>query len=114
MLVPFKWLSAWVFAAVFHEFGHAIAVSMSGHRIHCLDISFIGARIITDDLGRDEWYCALAGPAFGLLLGLMIQIFPRLGMCAIFQSFVNLLPIYPMDGGRAIRCALCNILKEEK
>ena len=114
VLFPFKWLSAWVLAAAVHELGHAIAVNMSGHRIHCLDISFMGARIITDNLDSDEWYCALAGPAFGLLLGLTIQIFPRLGICAIFQSFINLLPIYPMDGGRAIRCALCSIWSEEK
>ena len=113
-LIPFEWLSSWILATAIHELGHITSIRVRGHRIHGLDISLSGARILTDDLGRDEWFCALAGPVFGLLLGLTIRNFPRLGICAIFQTCVNLLPIYPMDGGRVIRSVLCNIWTEEQ
>lgn len=112
--VPFEWLSSWILAAATHEMGHIISIRARGHRIHGLVISLSGARILTDDLGTDEWYCALAGPVFGLLLGLTIRIFPRLGICATFQTCVNLLPIYPMDGGRVVRSVICNIWTEEQ
>ena len=114
VLIPFEWLSSWILAAAIHELGHITSIRAGGHSIYGLDISLSGARILTDDLGRDEWFCALAGPIFGLLLGLTIRIFPRLGICAIFQTCVNLLPIYPMDGGRVIRSVICNIWTEEQ
>ena len=114
VFVPFEWLSSWILAAVIHELGHITSIRAGGHSIYGLDISLSGARILTDDLGRDEWYCALAGPIFALFLVLTIRVFPRLGICAIFQTCVNLLPIYPMDGGRVIRSVICNIWSEEQ
>ena len=114
VFVPFEWLSSWILAAAIHELGHITSIRLRGHKIQGLDIYLSGALILTDDLGRDEWFCALAGPVFGLLLGLTIRIFPRLGICAIFQTCVNLLPIYPMDGGRVIRSVICNIWTEEQ
>lgn len=113
VFVPFEWLSSWILAAAIHELGHITSIRLRGHRIHGLEISLSGARILTDNLGRDEWYCALAGPVFGLILALTIRTLPRLGICATFQTCVNLLPIYPMDGGRVIRSVICNIWTEE-
>ena len=101
--ISLKWIAAWFLAAAVHELGHVIAVTASGHKVYALNISWTGAQIRTNYLGNDEWYCALAGPVFGLLLVHIARYTPGLALCAILQSLVNLLPFYPLDGGRAVR-----------
>lgn len=110
LLVPLNWLIAWFLAAAFHEIFHCIALLICGHAIDSLHLDINGAKIQTASLTNVETIvCALSGPIGGLLLLSFSQQYPQLALCALIQSSYNLLPIYPLDGGRAF-LAVLNLL----
>jgi Zn-dependent protease len=53
-----------------------------------------------------EAFCALAGPMGSFLVLLMSEVLPEAALCGLFQGAYNLLPIYPLDGGRISLCVL--------
>ena len=54
-----------------------------------------------------EALCALAGPAANLLCaGLFLRILPEFAGVSLALGAFNLLPIFPLDGGRLLRLAL--------
>ena len=107
LTLPLRWVLAAIFAAAFHEVCHIAAICLTGNRIYQLHIGIGGAKIRTDlNDPRQELLCALAGPAGSLVLLLLYRTFPRLALCGGVQGIFNLLPIYPMDGGRALSCML--------
>lgn len=105
LLLPVKWLVASLLAAAVHELFHCLALSLLGHGRPALRLTARGAGLDAAGLSRGaELLCALAGPAGALLLLLCGRIYPRLAICALVQSAYNLLPVYPLDGGRAVYC----------
>ena len=104
LLIPVKWLAAWFAAALIHESFHILALRICNYRISAIDLGLTGARIHTDSLsGLKMTFCALSGPLGGFLLLLLIRVAPRLAICGAIQSLYNLIPVYPLDGGRAVR-----------
>ena len=105
LLLPIQWAAAAAAAACFHEVCHGIAIILCKGHIHRISIGSRGAVIEAEGLTLDkELVCALAGPLGGLLLLLPMRWIPRIAVCALVHSVFNLLPVYPLDGGRALRC----------
>lgn len=113
LLLPVHLLLCAVLAAAFHEFCHYLALKICKIRILELKIGFFGARITTGPLKpTQEIICAAAGPVGSLSFLIFAQIAPVLSVFGLFQGLFNLLPIYPLDGGRILRCVI-EILKEK-
>ena len=105
LILPLRWLIAVMLAAAVHELGHYAALRLCGADIRDFKIGLGGAQMSVGTLGRwQELFCALAGPIAGLSLIFLARWLPRTAVCACIQSAYNLLPVYPLDGGRAVRC----------
>ena len=104
LLLPLRWMGAVVIAAAGDEFGHYAAVCCLGGSVSGMRIGTKGAVLTAFGLThKQDIICLIAGPLAGLLLGLTFRWFPVIAVCAIFQSLYNLLPIYPLDGGKILR-----------
>ncbi len=107
LLLPLPWVMAAMTAAALHEICHYIAVILTGKKPGPFFAYLFGAKIQLPAMTcRQEFLCALAGPAGSLFLLLFARVFPKLAFCGLIQGLYNLIPIYPCDGGRALRCFL--------
>lgn len=115
LILPLQWFVAIVLAACFHELCHYLAIRICRGKIVGVSLDVRGARLEVAGLSnQQELFCAMAGPAGGLLLVTLIRWIPRTAICGVFQSLYNLLPIYPLDGGRALRCGMELIMPVEQ
>lgn len=105
LLLPLRWIVAWAMAVCVHELGHLAMLKLLKLPVYAVEAGIGGARICTAFcMPWQEILCALAGPVAGMFLLLLAPVFPRVAVCGAFQSLYNLLPVYPLDGGRVIRC----------
>ena len=110
LVLPLKWLMGFFLAAVVHELCHYVVLRAFRIPVVGLRIGVSGVKMDIPELSpMQELISALAGPVGGLLLMGFQRWFPELAVCALIQSCYNLLPVYPLDGGRAVR-SLTNML----
>ena len=114
LLIPLRWLLGAIISITVHELFHILSILCCGIQIDSVSIGINGVRIRTGRMSHvQELLCALAGPFGGALLLLLARWFPVTALCAGFHTVYNLLPIYPQDGGRALRCGARILLPEE-
>jgi stage IV sporulation protein FB len=107
--------------AVLHEAGHFVAIRLC--RAPVEEVSFkvfgVGIKLAHDTKisYRQEFYIALAGCTSNMIFAIIALLFYKAGVWAnrmqalYFMNLClcafNLLPIGPLDGGRALEAALC-------
>ena len=107
LVLPLPWVAAAVLAAAVHELCHYLAIAALGGQVGRIAVGSGGAAMELGCLSPvRELLAAAAGPVGSLSLMLMGRFFPRLAPCGLVQGLFNLLPIYPLDGGRILRRAL--------
>jgi len=111
----------WTFAVGFvvlifiHEMGHVIALRREGIRASApMFVPFLGAAIFSKSLGEDalaEARVGLAGPVLGTAGAIAClalaeatgsDLLRALAYVGFFLNLFNLLPVVPLDGGRAM------------
>ena len=109
--IPLRWFVCWIIAVAFHEICHLIAVKSCGGEILSLSIGVGGAEIQCGNMTeKKNLLSVLLGPVGGLLLACFGHWLPGVALCSFILSVYNLIPVLPMDGGRA----LCILFGERK
>jgi Zn-dependent protease len=112
---------------VLHELGHSLVAIRKGCRVRSINLLFIGGAAQMDNIPTrpmDEFQMALAGPVVSVLLGAVLilsgmglglpPVHPSLdlnpmvflGAVNLGLAGFNLIPSFPMDGGRVLRAVL--------
>lgn len=122
-----------LFAAVFlHEMAHCLIAMRYGHRVTEVTLMLLGGISVIEDRGRStpksEFWISISGPVASLLIGILssavayaivgytplltgspmtvlilFYIFGYLGILNVFLFLFNMIPAFPMDGGRILR-----------
>jgi Zn-dependent protease len=111
----FRFGVGFVFLLLVHELGHVIQLRREGIRASApMFIPFLGAVVAMKELPKDaaaEARVGLAGPVLGSLAALVPlgvyaltgdDFFRALAFVGFFLNLFNLLPVLPLDGGRAM------------
>jgi Zn-dependent protease len=132
--VPVRWVIGAIVAGAFllsvlaHELGHGIAGRRRGMEVGPIILYFFGGSAsfqLEAERPRDEIVVALAGPAVSLAIGSTLALIgivgsgtrvPALEVVAavalvlaalnLVLGGANLVPAYPLDGGRVVRAAV--------
>lgn len=96
-----------LFAAAFHELGHALMLLKLKKPPLSITLSFSGAKMETPPMGyRAEGLAAAAGPICSLILSALWPLLPITAFYSMILGLVNLFPVPGLDGYRVIRSTL--------
>lgn len=105
---PARTFVPFLFSVMAHEAGHLFALAVLRVRVHKLRLTFSGTVLVTEPMRYSrEIIAAAAGPAVNaLLLWIFAKTEPQIAFVNLLLLAYNLLPFYPLDGGRILRAAL--------
>ena len=110
-LLPIQIVLGWLISIVVHEMCHYVALRIFRIPIYNMVIKWNGVFIETGTMTfLQEFASAISGPMGGATLVLLGRWMPYTAICALIHTTYNLLPIFPLDGGRALRAAACYLL----
>lgn len=107
-----------------HEFGHSLVALRYGYEIDSITLWLLGGLARFAEMPenwRHEFWIAIAGPVVSIAVGLgcylgvlllpadldaITFVFAYLAVLNVFLAAFNMLPAFPMDGGRVLRALL--------
>lgn len=131
--IPGLWWSAGFLVAIFtcvvlHEFGHAFTAMRFGVPVRKVVVTFLGGIAVLDSIPKrpmQEFLIAVAGPAVNVVIATLLWLTvgppddwtsfamstPADALRLLLEANVilvifNLIPAFPMDGGRILRALL--------
>ncbi|WP_224248850.1 TPR end-of-group domain-containing protein [Hyalangium gracile] len=124
-----SWMLIVFVSVLVHELGHAVASRAFGYQ-PSITLAWMGGHTLPNAPGPIPWHrdvlLTLAGPVFGLLLGLacwvgsllvgdrseVLDYLLSVGAIAnFFWAGLNLLPVLPLDGGRIVSVLAVRLFK---
>ncbi|OTF03860.1 CBS domain-containing protein [Halorubrum sp. SD612] len=107
-----------------HEFGHSLVAMRYGYEIESITLWLLGGLASFKDFPEDwkhEFWIAIAGPVVSVAVGVacygvvlvgaggsdaVLFVFGYLALLNVVLAGFNMLPAFPMDGGRVLRALL--------
>jgi len=135
LLTPISWGIAIFFSVLIHELAHAWMANRLGWRVYNINVGlFTGSAAVDTNIPeRDSIPVVAAGPLSNILLSVAVLIFTGfygsafgdmnpviyrflndLFIINIILFIFNILPIYPMDGGRLVKDSLFLKMKSNR
>lgn len=116
------------FSALLHELGHFLVADKLGYKMTRIRLMPFGAELFGDFdsfYEKDEMYVAIAGPIVNFCFCIVIlslwwvkpaiyNVTEELFFTNLVMGLFNLLPIFPLDGGRIVLCKLSKNLERKK